>query len=82
MVLLASDFNAQVASGGGGEVKRRSKDAVVNVEGARLVALVEKMGWVILNGRIEWDWDEEFTCVGAGGSSVVNFCIGNEGVVQ
>lgn len=51
--------------------ERHSKDKVVGNRGGNFIEWIREKGWYILNGRTEGDW-EEFTYVGARGSSVID----------
>jgi len=44
--------------------------------GRGFVEIITKYGWHILNGRSRGHWEEEYTYVGARGSSVINICDG------
>lgn len=60
---------------GGGNRRRNTKHRKINEKGRRLIEMVEKEGWRILNGNIEDDREEEFTFMGEMGSSVIDYVI-------
>lgn len=80
-LIIGGDFNARTEKGGSfcDEVIereiRKSKDKVTNTEGVRLLEMVEKNGWEILNGNMEGDEEGEFTFIGAQGNSVIDYIL-------
>lgn len=83
-LIIEGDFNARIGREGTiiwgndrDEILRRSKDMVINIEGKRLLEEVGERGWDILNGNIEGDEEEELTYIGARGSSIIDYAIGN-----
>lgn len=84
--LIGGDFNARTGRLGGrvGEEEeeegRMSKDEKVNGEGRLLVRRLEEVGWSIFNGGVEGDLEGNWTYVGAGGQSVMDYAIGNDEV--
>lgn len=55
------------------EKGRSSKDKEVNKEGRRLVEVIRKRDWFILNGYIKGDEEGEWTYTGARGESVIDY---------
>lgn len=77
-LLIGGDFNAKTGKRGSfcDEVaERESKDKVTNTEGVRLLEMVEKSGWEILNGNMEGDEEGEFTFIGAQGNSMIDYIL-------
>lgn len=54
---------------------RRSKDQVLDTKGKKLMALLENIGGIIINGRMASDIDGEYTFCGVMGSSLIDYCI-------
>jgi hypothetical protein len=54
---------------------RNSKDNVLNKNGKQLLALFEDLNLLVLNGRMADDEDGDFTFIGGGGSSVIDYCV-------
>jgi len=84
-VIIGGDCNLRIENLGKsdkaeGGMLRYSKDTCVSNEGRRLMGWINKMGWEILNGCTEGDWEGEFTYVGARGSSVIDYVITSENV--
>jgi len=84
-VIIGGDCNVRIgnlskAGGAEGGELRHSKDTGISNEGRRLVDWTNKMGWEILNGCTEGDWEGEFTYIGARGSSVIDYVITSENV--
>jgi len=58
-----------------GGTERCNKNKVIgNGEKDLLDWIIEK-GWEVLNGKIEGDWEEEFTYVGARSNSVIDYAV-------
>lgn len=84
-LMLAGDFNARTAEQGsrineqdGNEIKRNSKDKILNKEGERLLHLIEENGWNLLNGNTKGDEEGNLTFIDTKGESVIDYCIVNE----
>lgn len=85
-IIIGGDFNVRIGELGEGsreegEVERRSKDRVIGNEGKNYIEWREKR-WYILNGKIEEDWEGEYTYVGARGSSVIDYEIVCEEIIE
>lgn len=82
-VIIGGDFNARTGEKGamvgcgGEEWERRSKDKKINKEGRILLEEIEEEGWGIMNGAKEGDKEGEFTYVGARGTTVIDYVIGD-----
>lgn len=79
-IVIGGDFNARIGEEGGNDeegwdIKRRSKDKVMNSRGKRLVELVGDIGGYFLNGTTKEDIEGEFTYVGPRGCSVIDYVI-------
>lgn len=85
MLILGGDFNVRTGELGRficekeeeGIKERKSKDGESNIEGKRLIEIVEEKGWYILNGTKEGDEDGEFTFIGGRGNTVIDYGIVN-----
>ena len=76
-LILVGDWNTRTGKEGGlideeGEVKRLSKDVIINSEGRKLIEEITDSGWCIVNGD-----DGHYTYVGERGSTVIDYAIGN-----
>ena len=61
---------------------RNSKDGTENAEGRKLGGWLEERGWGILNGTMKGDERGEFTYTGARGETVIDYVVGEVGVVD
>lgn len=84
-LIIGGDFNVRTGEKGGIidrengiEIKRKSKDKIINKEGEKLIEIIENNGWTILNGNTEEDTRGEFTYIGPRGQSVIDYGIVNE----
>lgn len=86
-LMLRGHFNARTGTEGGSigigtgterkeEVKRRSKDKVINSEGRVMLNKIRERGWMILNGSFEKEGG--WTYIGELGTSVIDYVISNE----
>ncbi|KAF4530296.1 hypothetical protein B566_EDAN017759, partial [Ephemera danica] len=86
--VVGGDFNARVGEenvmrGEVGEIEktdslaliRHSKDKVLNAEGKKLLDFCEKMGLEILNGTHGQDKEGNFTYIGVGGASTIDYIL-------
>lgn len=83
------DFNARMGRLGGKvrkeeekeeEEGRMSKDGKVNGERKLLVERLEEIGWALFNGGMKRNMEGNWTYVGAGGQSVMDYVMGNGNV--
>lgn len=87
ILIVGGDFNARIGLKGGNDIegwdiRRKSKDEVVNVKGKELIDWVADVGGVILNGTTKGDEDGEFTYIGPKGASVIDYAIVNENCME
>ncbi|XP_071580245.1 uncharacterized protein [Temnothorax nylanderi] len=87
--IMGGDFNARTGEERGWEEKdergmegegRRSKDKKINGDGRKLLEFVEEGGWMIFNGSVKGDEEDEFTYTGGRGETVIDYVIGEEEV--
>lgn len=86
-VIIGRDFNIRTGVGGGigvdeEENKRFSKDKTIGNEGRNLIEWVGEEGWYIMNGNVKGDWEVDFTYVGSSGSSVIDYVLINDNIVD
>lgn len=81
---IGGDFNARIGGKGrkyeGGEneeLGRNSKDKVINSEGKEMLGMLEERGWEVGNGNTSGDEEGEWTYIGSGGVSVVDYVLRN-----
>ena len=80
--IVGGDFNARTGTEGGREVEdeqrnRESKDRKINGEVRKLVKMLGKVGWEILNGTIAGDEEGEYTYTGGRGETVIDYVLGD-----
>lgn len=84
-LIIGGDLNAKMGAKGGPiwdesqEIRRRSKDKVINREGRELLVRLEDRRWAILNGSIG---DEGDTYVRENGASIIEYVVVNEKAVE
>lgn len=78
-LLIGGDFNGRTGRergvGGGSieeDIERKSKVKIINKEREKLVEIIEKKRWNILNGNTEGDDEGESTYVGPRGDCLCN----------
>ncbi|EZA53828.1 hypothetical protein X777_06702 [Ooceraea biroi] len=86
-IIIGGDFNTRIGELGHEGIEenillRKSKDRTIGLGGKRFVDKIYENGWHILNGRIQGDWDGEFTYVGARSCSVIDYIIVNDIVLD
>lgn len=86
-VIIGGDFNIRTGVGGGigvdeEENKRFSKDKTIGNEGRNLIEWVGEKGWYIMNGNVKGDWEGDFTYVGPRGSSLIDYVLINDNIVD
>jgi len=74
--MIGGDFNARTGEESGWvcgkeeeEGKKKSKDKRFNEEGRKLIGMLGKVGWTILNGNLRGDEEGEYTYTGGGEGS-------------
>ena len=81
-LIIGGDFNARVRREGGRleEVtyERNSRDTIKNKTGEELLERIREKGLHIINGDTEGDREGDFTYVGGGGRSVIDYIITEE----
>jgi exonuclease III len=81
-ILIGGDFNLRLGEMGVEETEdekiRRSKDKTIGNGGRKFIEWLQEKGWYILNGAVTGDWEREYTYVGARGSTVIDYIIGND----
>jgi hypothetical protein len=84
-ILLGGDFNGRIGERGARnweeereDGKRKSKDKVENAAGKRLMEWIEENGWEVLNRNKQGNEEEEWTCIGSRGETVIDYGIVNE----
>ena len=63
-------------------MKRNNLDKVVTTNGRSLINICKTSGLRILNGRVPGDFLGAFTCITPRGSSLVDYCIASDSLVQ
>lgn len=86
-IIIGGDFKVRIGELGEGsreegEVERHSKDRVIGNEGKNYIEWIREKRWYILNGKIEEDWEGEYTYVRARGSSVIDYEIVCEEIIE
>lgn len=86
-IIIGGDFNIRIAEEGGNDVegwdvKRKSKDKILNSRGWEFIDLIGSFGGYILNGATKGDEEGEFTYVGPRGCSVIDYTIVNENCID
>lgn len=80
--IIGGDFNLRIGNLGGEDevwgVVRKSKDETIGNGGRKFLEKMWNKGLDILNGKTKGDWEGEFTCIGARGSSVIDFVFIND----
>lgn len=74
-IVIGGDFNARIGEKGGNNeegwnLRRLSKNKLINERGKMLIDLVGEIGGYLLNGTTKGDEEGEFTFVGVRGCSV------------
>ena len=59
------------------DISRKSKDKVKNREGEDLIMRIRNMGIHIVNGDTDMDREGEWTYIGAGGKSMIDYLVTN-----
>lgn len=59
-------------------MKRSSKDKITNNEGQNFIEWLQENVWYLLKGNTRGDWEGEFTYIGSRGTSVIDYAIVNE----
>ncbi|XP_073842692.1 uncharacterized protein [Musca autumnalis] len=54
---------------------RRSKDTTFNSNGKQLLNIIEDIGGIIVNGRVDGDTEGEYSFCGVMGNSIIDYCI-------
>lgn len=82
--MIGGDLNARIGEEGSiiwekssRRDQRKSKDKTMNREGKKMMEFIEEEGWSILNGNYEGDETGEWTYIGPGGNSVIDYGIAN-----
>jgi hypothetical protein len=92
--IIGGDFNArtgnekclEVEIGDPGfkrecEMKRNSKDIILNAEGKKLIDMCEMLDFTILNGTYGSDKNGDFTYVGSTGASVIDYILCSKNIL-
>lgn len=82
-VLIGVDFNARIGLEGSNDeeswnIRKNSKDKMVNSWGREFLELVGVVGGRILNGTMEGDRKDNYTYVGPRKGSVIDYVVINE----
>lgn len=82
-VLIGVDFNARIGLKGSNDeeswnIRKNSKDKMVNSWGREFLELVGVVGGRILNGTMEGDRKDNYTYVGPREGSVIDYVVINE----
>ena len=81
-IIVGGDFNARTAEEGGKlseqDTVRISKDKIKNREGEEMIEKIREIGMHIINGGTVDKGDEEFTYIGGGGKSTIDYVVTNE----
>lgn len=82
-VLIGVDFNARIGLEGSNDeeswnIRKNSKDKMVNSWGREFLELVGVVGGRILNGTMEGDRKDNYTYVGPREGSVIDYVVINE----
>lgn len=59
-------------------MKRSSKDKITSNEGQNFIEWLQENVWYLLNRNTRGDWEGEFTYIGSRGTSVIDYAIVNE----
>lgn len=62
--------------------KRCSKDKKISNKSENLIRWIEEKGWYILNDNVKGDWEGEYTYVGAKGSTVIDYVVVDDNIID
>lgn len=77
---MPAEEGGMIDEGTGMEEVRKSKDKEINKEGRAVIKTTTERGWVIVNGSK--GESGEYTYVGERGSTVIDYVIANQDVMQ
>ncbi|XP_020297296.1 trichohyalin-like [Pseudomyrmex gracilis] len=84
-IIVGGDFNIRTGELGReeneGGVERKNKDRIINNGGDKFIGIMQEKGLNILNGKVESDWEGEFTYVRGRDSTVIDYVFANEPIM-